>query len=284
MTVPRERSTVGLVLVRPSQLLGSEPFYQELIAGAEGVFGPRGITLLLQVVTSAADEAATYLRWAEDETVAGVLVVDLDPHDSRVELLVSLGLPAVVVGDPATAGSLPAVWTDDASAMNHAVGSLVELGHSVIAHVSGPQGLAHSQIRIAALHEAAAASAVAVLEASGDYSEEAGLLATRELLSARTPPTAIVYDDDLMAIGGLRAARESGLSVPGDLSIVAWDDSALCQLSEPALTVMGHDVQAIGELTASALLDVLAGRAAEQYEAPTATFLARESVGRPSRR
>jgi LacI family repressor for deo operon, udp, cdd, tsx, nupC, and nupG len=262
VTALAERTTVGLVLVRPSQLLGSEPFYQELIAGAEGVFGPLGITLLLQIVTTAAEEVATYVRWAGNKTVAGVLVVDLDPQDPRVELVAALGLPAVIVGDPATASDLPAVWTDDASAMDHAVASLVGLGHSVIAHVSGPRELAHSQIRIAALHRAADARDIVVLEAAGDYSEEAGFVATRSLLSATPPPTAIVYDDDLMALGGLKAARELRLRVPGDLSIVAWDDSALCQLSEPALAVMGHEVQAIGELTASAMLDVLAGHAA----------------------
>ncbi len=279
MTDPAKRTTIGIVLVRPSQLLGSEPFYQELIAGAESVFGPRGITLLLQIVTSAAEEAATYVRWVGDGSVSGVLVVDLDPRDSRVGLVSSLGLPAVIVGDPATAGGLPAVWTDDASAMGHAVESLVTLGHSVIAHVSGPRALAHSQIRIAALRRAADECGIAVREAAGDYSEEAGYQATRELLSHDPTVSAVIYDDDLMALGGLQAARVLRRRVPDDLSIVAWDDSALCQLSKPALTVMGHDVQAIGELTATAMLDVLAGRASAEYQAPTATFLARESVG-----
>lgn len=275
----KDRTTIGLVLVRPSQLLGAEPFYQEFIAGVEGVFGPRGISLLLQIVTTAEEEAATYARWVTDEVVAGVLLVDLDPDDARIGLVVSLGLPAVVVGDPATAGPLPAVWTDDSSAMRHAVESLAALGHVRIARVSGPPSLAHSQIRTAALRESAARAGLIVQEVSGEYNEETGFEATAGFLSSSNPPTAIVYDDDLMAIGGLRAAERAGLRVPTDLSIVAWDDSALCQLSEPPLTVMGHDVQAIGEVTAAAMLDVVAGVASQTYQAPTATFLARESVG-----
>ncbi|MEV0847367.1 substrate-binding domain-containing protein [Streptomyces sp. NPDC049954] len=281
MTGARGPWNVGLTVVREDQRLGPEPFYQEMIAGLEGVLGPRDATLLLQIVTSRKDEEATCARWAGRGAVDAVLLVDLETDDARVELVRRLGLPAVVVGDPSTAAGLPAVWTDDAAAMRHAVGVLAGLGHTVIGRVSGPSPLAHSRIRTEAFREAVREGGLRAAETEAEYSEEAGRLATLRLLSAPDRPTAVIYDDDLMALGGLSAAAGKGLAVPGDLSLLAWDDSALCQLSSPSLSVMGHDVRAIGEQAAAAVLDLVEGRARPLYRAPTATFLRRESVSAP---
>ena len=79
-----------------------------------------------------------------------------------------------------------------------------------------------------------------------DYSGEDGARVTRRLLSAARRPTAIIYDNDVMAIAGLGVAQEMGLSVPGDLSIVAWDDSSLCRLVHPPLTALQRDIPAYG--------------------------------------
>ena len=70
--------------------------------------------------------------------------------------------------------------------------------------------------------------------------------ATRRLLSAARRPTAIVFDNDVMAIAGLGVAQEMGLAVPADLSIVAWDDSTLCRLVHPSLTALRRDIPAYG--------------------------------------
>jgi LacI family repressor for deo operon, udp, cdd, tsx, nupC, and nupG len=108
-----------------------------------------------------------------------------------------------------------------------------------------------------------------------------GHAATVELLQAGLRPTAIVYDNDLMALSGLQAARGLGVDVPGELSVVAWDDSALCQLAVPALSAMSHDVERIGELAATAVLGTFepAG-SATVLEAPRARIVARSSTAR----
>lgn len=276
-----ECRSIGLVLVRPTQLLGSEPFYQELMAGLDQVLLPRGYYLLLQIVPTKQEEIQVYDRWAEAGSVAGVILVDLEEHDDRVPHLTRLGLPAVILGDPSTSASFPAVWTDDASAMREAVTLLAGLGHTRIGRVSGPNPLAHTRIRAQAFREVADSLGVTAFDVDSDYTEEGGHEATRRLLMENPWPSAIIFDDDLMALGGLAAAAEAGLGVPRDISIVAWDDSALCQLASPTLTVMGHDVQAIGEISARAMLDLLAGIAAPTYEAPKAEFISRESLARP---
>lgn len=275
------RRPVGLVLVRPSQQLGSEPFYQEFIAGLESVLGPQGITLVLQVVASADAENATYERWAREGTVSAVVLVDLAQADERVELLTALGHHAVVIGDPSTAGPFTAVWTDDAAAMRTAIVELSAMGHRRIGRVSGPAYLAHSQLRSIAFRQQALALGVEASEVVSDYSEEGGSDATRMLLAEERAPTAVIYDNDLMALGGLAAAERESVRVPDDLSVLAWDDSALCQLAEPPLAVMGHDVQGIGELAAQTLL-VLDGPSRHEHRRAThASFVRRASVQPP---
>jgi LacI family repressor for deo operon, udp, cdd, tsx, nupC, and nupG len=266
---------VGLVLARASRVLGEEPYYHEFIEGHERVLTPAGVSVLVKVVTDREAESATYERWAEQRRVDGVILVDLVPDDDRVALVERLGLPAVALGDPSTAPGLPTVWTDDAGWASETVRFLAGRGHRVIGHVSGPLSFAHTQLRRTGAELQAEASGVTLLRAGGDYSYESGRAATAELLAGK--PSAIVYDNDLMALAGLDAVRDAGLAVPGDVSVVAWDDSALCQLAVPALSAMSHDVGRIGELAAGAVLDAMAGAPHEVYQAPAAHIVVRDS-------
>ena len=79
-----------------------------------------------------------------------------------------------------------------------------------------------------------------------DYSVEQGARATRKLLSSPEPPTAIVFDSDLLAVTGLGVAQQMGFSVPDDLSIVGWDDSLISQVVHPPLTALTRDIEAYG--------------------------------------
>jgi len=274
--VTQAQRRVGLVLARASRVLGAEPYYHEFLGGLERVLTPAGVSVLVKVVTDRAAEHETYERWAARQLVDGVVLVDLAPDDDRVALVHRLGLPAVVLGSPSTASGLPTVWTDDAGFAREAIRLLAERGHEVIGHLTGPMTFAHTQLRRAGAEAEAGARGLRLLHAEGDYSYESGRAATAALIAAA--PTAIVCDNDLMALAALEVVRERGLAVPADISVVAWDDSALCQLAVPALSAMSHDVGRIGELAAGALLDALAGKEPAVYEAPTAHFVARAST------
>ena len=80
-----------------------------------------------------------------------------------------------------------------------------------------------------------------------DYSGEDGARVTRRLLSGAERPTAIVYDNDVMAVAALSVTQEMGIHVPAELSLVAWDDSELCRLVHPALTAVSRRVPEYGE-------------------------------------
>ena len=276
-------NVVGLTLCRPARILGIEPFFMGLISGVEAELSARSYALLLHVVADPDEEIAVYRRWWGERRVDGVLLCDLRVNDRRVPVLEELDLPAVVIGGPGHTGRLANVWSDDAAAVTRTVEYLYALGHRRIARVGGLPELLHTEIRTRAF--TAACQRLGLTEAvtvTADYTGEDGARATRELLTSPTRPTALIYDNDVMAIAGLAVAQEMGLAVPGDLSIVAWDDSPLCQLVHPPLTALSRDIPAYGAHAARRLLDVIAGRPSGSWQDETAQLTPRRSTAPPA--
>lgn len=115
-----------------------------------------------------------------------------------------------------------------------------------------------------------------------DYSDAEGAAATRRVLAEPAPPTALVYDNDVMAVAGSAVAAELAIPVPDRLSIVAWDDSALCRVTHPRLTALVRDTAAFGRLAAEELLAVLAGGPPRLREAERPRLEPRESTAPPA--
>jgi DNA-binding LacI/PurR family transcriptional regulator len=273
---------IGFVLARPARLLGIEPFFMEFIAGVEETLAVEGRSLLLHVVADHDAEIRAYRRWAAEGSVAAVVVVNITVQDERLTVLEELGLPTVVVGGPQREIRFAHVWIDNGRAMREAVTYLVGLGHRRIARISGPASLAHTHTRTEAFVSECAAHGVTGSFAEGDYTEESGAEATRALLGRRTRPTAIIFDNDVMAMGGLAVAHELRVRVPESLSVLAWDDSAMCRLSHPPLSAMSMDVHAVGGLVAQCMLDLLTSGSITVPVAPPATLVVRGSTGPPS--
>ncbi|MGW2273698.1 LacI family DNA-binding transcriptional regulator [Streptomyces yangpuensis] len=287
-----ERSgAVGLVLARPAHTLGVESFFLQLVSGIQEVLSAARTALLFQVVEDVDAECALYRRWWAERRVDGVLVVDPRTGDPRPALLTALGLPAVTIGEPGPPAGPPAVpapapdrdsvpapgspptpaappspvsavRADDAGAMAQVLDHLHGLGHRRIVHVAGLPGLAHTVRRMESLRSEAERRGLGpdhVRSVVTDYSDAEGAAATRRVLAESRPPTALVYDNDVMAVAGSAVAAELGIAVPDRLSIVAWDDSALCRVTHPRLTALVRDTAGFGRLAAEELLSVLAG-------------------------
>jgi DNA-binding LacI/PurR family transcriptional regulator len=275
----------GLVLARPAKILAFEPFFMEFIAGVESELSARSIGLTLQLTPDVDAERVVYQRWWAERRVDGVLMVDLRVDDPRVADLVRLGLPAVVVGGPLEGGVLPAVWHDEAPVMSEVVRYLAALGHRRIARVAGVPGFVHAEQRTAAFRAVVAELGLEAPVVSTDFLPESGARATRRLLSASEPPTAIVYDSDVLAVTGLGVAHQMGYRVPDDLSIVAWDDSLICQVVHPPLTAVIRDIPAYGAAAARRLLAAVDGDDGGDVETPVGQLVPRASTGpAPARR
>jgi DNA-binding LacI/PurR family transcriptional regulator len=269
----------GLVLARPAKTLAFEPFFTELLAGVESELSARSVALAIRLAENVEEELAVYRRWWAERRVDGVLVVDLRIGDPRVAELARLGLPAVIVGQPLEGADLPAVWHDEASPVVDAVRHLAELGHTRIARVAGVQRFVHTAARSAAFRRAARSLSVRAQVVATDFTPESGARATRRLLAAPDPPTAILYDSDLLAVSGLGVVQQLGLSVPEDLSIVAWDDSLLCQVVHPPLTAVTRDIPAYGAAAARRLCSLIEDGAVADVETPRGELTVRASTG-----
>lgn len=275
---------VGLVLNRPARSLGSEAFFGDLVAGLQAGLQPSHVALSLLVATTAEEERAIYRDWARDRRVDGVLLTNPRRDDDRVELLQGLGLPAVVLGNhPMPAGGVPSVWIDDSAVTTTLMEYLWALGHRRIARVAGERELEHSERRAVAMsafmkqHHAPPSDTLTT-----DYSAAEGAHATRYLLSRMVPPSAIVYDSDVLAVAGLGVAQEMGLEVPARLSIASFDDSTMAQLVRPRLTTMSRDTVEFGERAARLLLRQLDSPTPVPSEpGPPVTLTVRDSTAPP---
>jgi DNA-binding LacI/PurR family transcriptional regulator len=271
--------TFGVVRRRAPGHRGLDPFYTELLGGVERVLDQAGAHIVLHIVASLDEELATYRRWSERRMVEAVMLSDLVEDDPRVDACAGLGLPAVLVGGGPRPGHV-VINVDNQRSMRDAVRFLVDLGHRTLGRVAGPPTLLHTQARTAAFDAVAAELGVDGWSVTGDYGADSGAERALALLAEHPAITALVFDNDVMAVAALDAVRSLGRAVPGDLSILAWDDSPDCQLAEPSLSVVARDVRAIGSLVGAALLEHSEG---DDRFAPPAVIVQRASTARLDR-
>lgn len=278
------RPSIGVILRHPVRLVGIEPFFMELIRGAESVLAAHDATLVLQVQPGLDEELASYRRWHDRLLVDGVILVNIRVADTRLDILEAMGVPMVVVGPPRAAHGLACVWTDDRTVMENAVEYLVDLGHRRLARVTGPDDLLHTQERTSAFHDATGRLGATGTIEPGDYSQASGVAATARLLAKDVDDraTAIIYDNDVMALAGLELLNAKGVDVPGDISLIAWDDSFRSQLA--AMSALSHDVYAYGALVADTMMATLRHEAPGPAQAELPMLVERGTTGPPGSR
>lgn len=271
--------TVGLVIPGPAHRIGVEPYFVELVEGMEEVLHPLGFGVLVLVAPDLETELSTYRRWRADDDVRAVVVVDLVQDDVRPAELAALGLPHVLAAHLDSPWACTSEIADDSARLEGAVEFLTALGHRRIGHVSGPDHLVHTQERRSALAAIARRSGLHVETVEADYTAAAGARAVVDLLGLPHRPSAVVFDNDVMAVAALDVVLAQGISVPDDVSLLSVDDSPLCEVSVPALTAMSLDVHHRGERLGQAVLSVLAGGTAGQPPSPASQVVVRSTTG-----
>ncbi len=272
-------ATVGVVLARSPEVLRTEPFFMQVVAGLEQTLSAHGFSLQLALASDPGTELETYRQWWAERRVDGVLLTDLRVDDPRPALLRELRIPAVFFGTERPMAGIPVLWVDEHDIADSAIGHLTDLGHNRIGHVQGPGQLRHTARRERELRRAAAErTGVTLLRDHGDYTEGGGVAATARLLDTARPPTAIIYDNDVMAVASVARAAELGVRVPADVSVLAWDDSMLCRVVHPAITAFSHDVGAAAARAALMLLELIETGVADDSRLQPRELITREST------
>lgn len=231
---------------------GLDQFYTSVIEGVDRELERGGARLLVAIAGTLEDEFEIYARWAA-MGIEGVVLTDVVVDDTRAQRCDELGLRCVVVGaDPD--GTRSVIEVDNDAAMAEAVRFITGLGHRRIGRVTGPSSFVHTKKRSVAFERELARVGGVGWSVEGDYSARSGIESVDLLRGEHPEITAILFDNDVMAVAATEAARARGLRIPEDLSIIAWDDSPMCQLSDPPLTAVARDLRALGALVARSLL------------------------------
>ncbi|MFC7329615.1 LacI family DNA-binding transcriptional regulator [Marinactinospora rubrisoli] len=263
----RQRSA-GLVGMVVPEL--ENPIFPMFAQAAEGPLAQHGYTPVLCTQTPGGIVEDEYVELLLERNVSGIIFVsglhaDTTADHERYRTLVSRRLPIVLVNG--FAENIPAAFVscDDRAASRLAVDHLTALGHTRIGFTSGPHRYVPVRRKLEGYRAAMAANGLSedLVELSL-FGVEGGHAAALRLLDRGV--TAMVCGSDLMALGAVRAARERGLSVPRDFSVVGYDDSQLIAFTDPPLTTVRQPIQAMALAAVRALCDEIAGHAASRTE------------------
>jgi LacI family transcriptional regulator, galactose operon repressor len=261
-------------------------YFAAILAGALEAVHEQEMRLVLCATLHEHDREVSLLEQLTDGSTDGAIVIL--PEESSEELAaLQAGSYPFVVADPRVPldAGIPAVSAAHRAGAKAGTDHLVALGHRRIGFITGPRGWAASEERIEGHHAALAAAGVlpsAELVATGDFEAPSGYTAAATLLDLPNPPTAIFASNDNMAVGTLRAARERGLSVPNDLSVVGFDDAELASIVTPSLTTVRQPLAELGRTAVSLLMRLIDRQRVETLRVELGTRLVvRDSTAAP---
>lgn len=251
----RQRSqTIGLLV--PD--IGN-PFFSQIILGAERVFSEAGFHLLLGNTAEDPERERSYVELLQSNVVDGFMLATALTKDETVEELIRHEVPFVLV-NRAHPGTSNYIVVDDREATRTAVQYLLGLGHRRIAHISGPLYTETGLARLRGYREALLQGRVSYQEeyvVEGDFKEESGARAVERLWQCSIRPTAVMAGNDLMALGALQTCKRLGIRVPEDLSIVGFNGLPIGEHVTPGLTTVQVPLLAMGMASARRLLDLM---------------------------
>ncbi|WP_432105521.1 LacI family DNA-binding transcriptional regulator [Streptomyces sp. bgisy091] len=277
--VTRRNGAVAVIIDEPEFRIFSDPFFSRQIRGISRALNAHDAQLVLLLVEGSGDfDRVT--RYLAGGHVDGVLAFSLHTDDQLPAIIRRFRVPTVYGGRPERPSEgregdagVPFVDCDNRGGARTAVEHLVALGRERIAHIAGPRDQTSALDRIDGYHDVLP-DAGPEMVAEGDFTVEGGARAMAGLLDTCPGLDAVFVANDMMASGALRVLRERGVRVPEDVAVVGFDDMAsVAEATEPPLTTIRQDVEGMGRLMVSLLMERLnsdAGAWPDSVVTPTA--------------
>ena len=273
----RMKQTRLVFVVTPSL----SPFFLGAFRGVQQAAGEAGYDALMGHTDRSAEQEGLFLdQLASGRADGMIMVTSADAH--------ALNRRRAHRGDMVAALEaiegldIPTVQVDNAEAGAQAARHLIALGHRRIAHIAGPARMPMAQHRLEGFERALREAGLdphAYPRLAGDFTMDFGEKAMRTLLAFNPPPTAVFAANDEMAVGALQAAKQAGLRVGVDLSVIGFDDQPIARLYEPALTTVHVPTAQLGYRAMQQLARVMAGQAAERETVLPTHVIARHTTG-----
>ena len=278
--VRRQSYLIGLVYEKPSP-----SYVVELQRGAlERLHGER-YRLIVLPVESVSDHPRDVVATIRSAALDGVILAPpAADHPEVLDGLTQARIPFARITPQSREGVGLSTTMDDIAAGREIAQHVIGFGHKRIAIIKGDPDHPVSEQRLTAYRAAFDDAGIALLPElveTGDFSFESGYEATKRILSRKLRPTAILAQNDDMAVGAMSAARELGFEVPGDLSVVGFDDSEISRVVWPPLTTVRQPVVEMAHTAADMLLRELAGEEPGPTVVHTHSLVERLTVAAP---
>lgn len=221
----------------------NNPFFPELIDAFEGLAAAEGIEVLFTHTGYDPKRLHKCIRRMIERSVDAIAVMTSEVEEEPLQQAVRAGIPVVLMNQRKLAARYPNILVEYATGFREALDHLLALGHRDIGFIAGPQSLNSSVARKNAFKAACRSHGLTVRDewiSVGDLRVEGGRTAMERLLSQKQRPTAVLATNDLMAVGAMQTVHAAHIRVPGELSIIGFDDLPIAGMVHPALTTIRH--------------------------------------------
>jgi LacI family transcriptional regulator len=238
------------------------PLFPPIIRGLDDRLGQAGYTPLIANTDNDPARERVDFEAMRTRAVDGFITATARLDHELLDEIAAVGVPLVLVNRRVEDGSLPSATADDRAGVRLAVEHLIELGHTRIAHLGGPQDVSTGHQRSEGFREAmdAAGLDTSLVRAGRAFTEPEGARLCEDLVATGEPVTAIVAGNDLMALGCYDVFAARGIRCPDEISVVGFNDMPFADRFAPPLTTVRIPHYEIGVAAAQLLLDLLGGQ------------------------
>lgn len=259
----RTKETKIILVVVPDI---TSPFFSKVLRGIEHTAVENGYQVILGDTENIIEREREYIDLLYQKQVDGMVLLTARSDKTHLEKI-SNQFPMVLACEYIDGLEIPTVSIDNVSSARKVTEHLIKLGHTKIAHISGPMNVILSRDRFRGYEQAMMSYALNIDSAfiqEGDFSIESGYNQMIKLLSLENAPTGVFVFNDEMALGAIKAVKDSGTKVPEDIGIVGFDNLNIATMFEPYITTIDQPKYEIGKKAMNLLLKLMKGESLQK--------------------
>lgn len=259
----KKSNLIGLIHAGKVNVDFTHPFFNEVVASFKKAIGLLGYDIIMFSNEQFSKNHESYLARCRHFNVDGCVIIAGEEIEDAIYELVREGVPCLGIDLELQGPKASYVMSDNVNLARKVVQHFYAQGIQDIGIIGGKEHLPITQLREKGFKDAMNQLGLSIHPdwlKYGDFKEESGYDAMKEMLEASTYPKAVFATSDLMAFGAIKAIKEKGLKVPEDISVIGCDDIDACRYSSPNLSTVKQNKEQLGKLAARMLNDLIHGK------------------------